>query len=77
MKTRQYPWVVLFWTIFAMHAPATVFYVDVNSTNPTPPYASWDTAANKTYVVFSKSIFGYKLVPMLLIKFVKLNQEFF
>ena len=29
----------------AVHATASVFYVDVNSTNPTPPYTNWPTAA--------------------------------
>ena len=27
------------------HANATVFYVDVNSTHPTPPYSGWSTAS--------------------------------
>ena len=28
-----------------LRAPAAVLYVDLNSTNPVPPYAGWDTAA--------------------------------
>ena len=33
------------WLLFIFNVPATVFYVDVNSTNPVPPYANWSTAS--------------------------------
>ncbi len=33
------------WLLFVFNVPATVFYVDVNSTNPVPPYADWNTAS--------------------------------
>jgi hypothetical protein len=33
------------WLLCIFNVPATVFYVDVNSTNPVPPYASWSTAS--------------------------------
>jgi hypothetical protein len=47
MKT----WAGNLWVCFlisilvAVNAPASVLYVDLNSTNATPPYADWNTAA--------------------------------
>ncbi|HTV39243.1 MAG TPA: immunoglobulin domain-containing protein [Candidatus Sulfotelmatobacter sp.] len=36
--------VVCVW-LLAVHAAATTYYVDINSTNPTPPYTNWATAS--------------------------------
>lgn len=39
------PLVTLFGIVLAVNSPAATRYVDVNSTNPTPPYINWATAA--------------------------------
>ncbi len=36
---------VLFSTFLVFKTPGAVLYVDLNSTNPVPPYATWNTAA--------------------------------
>jgi hypothetical protein len=35
----------IFLGFLALKATATAYYVDVNSTNPTPPYTNWATAS--------------------------------
>ena len=45
MTIRSIGFGVLFLLTWLCAARATVFYVNVNSTNPTPPYATWGTAS--------------------------------
>ncbi len=45
MKVHRYELAVILWILLNFHASATVLYVDLNSATPTPPYASWGTAA--------------------------------
>jgi hypothetical protein len=45
MKTRLFQLAVVFFVFLAFNAPATVLYVNVNGTSPTPPYTNWLTAA--------------------------------
>jgi len=45
MKTHLFQLVIACFAFFAINAPATVLYVDLNSTNATPPYTNWTTAA--------------------------------
>jgi hypothetical protein len=45
MKTHPFRLVIACIVFLASNASATVLYVDLNSTNPMPPYADWSTAA--------------------------------
>ncbi len=45
MKTHSLQLAIACFVFLAINAPATVLYVDLNSTNPTPPYTNWSTAA--------------------------------
>jgi hypothetical protein len=45
MKTHPFQLVIAGFACLAINASATVLYVDLNSTDPTPPYADWSTAA--------------------------------
>src|SRR5262245_45668093 len=46
MKTQHYIslWIVVLFT--QLRAVSTVYYVDLNSPNPTPPYTNWQLAAH-------------------------------
>ena len=45
MKTLPFFFAAFLLGFLAIRASATTYYVDVNSTNPTPPYLSWSTAS--------------------------------
>ena len=45
MKTHSFQLTVAVFLLLTINAPAAVLYVDLNSTNPVPPYADWSTAA--------------------------------
>jgi hypothetical protein len=46
MKNDAFRLIVLCICLFVFRASATTYYVDINSTNATPPYTNWSTAAN-------------------------------
>ena len=45
MKTRPIELGAILLLLWLCHAPASVLYVDLNCTNPVPPYAGWNAAA--------------------------------
>jgi hypothetical protein len=45
MKAHPFQLIIACFVFLAINASAAVFYVDLNSANPTPPYADWSTAA--------------------------------
>ena len=47
MRNRPFQLGAVLQFLWNFHAAAAVFYVNVNSANPTPPYAAWGTAATR------------------------------
>jgi hypothetical protein len=45
MKWHQLVYCIICGLLISFNASATVYYVDVNSANPTPPFTNWNTAA--------------------------------
>ncbi len=44
--------------LLAFRSVATTYYVDINSSNPTPPYTSWNTAATNIQDAISETVNG-------------------
>ena len=45
MKSHPLLFSVACWLLFVCTVPASVLYVDLNCTNPVPPYTNWNTAS--------------------------------
>src|SRR6266498_3771672 len=62
MKTTVKPFVAALLLVSAGSASADVRYVDVDSTNSTPPYANWATAATNIQDAVDAAVAGDEIV---------------
>ena len=58
MKWHQIVFTAVCLMLFVCNVPAAVLYVDLNSPNPTPPYADWTTAATNIQAAIDASSNG-------------------
>lgn len=58
MKPQRYASIVIFSMLLLFRASAATLYVDMNSTNPVPPYADWSTAATNIQDAVNASSIG-------------------
>ena len=62
MPHRFRQWTTALPVFLAVHAPATVLYVDLNSTNPTPPYTNWISAATNILDAVDAAVAGDRVL---------------
>jgi parallel beta-helix repeat protein len=58
MSAKAFPIFTTLVLLFAFNARATVRYVDLNSTNATPPYLNWNTAATNIQNAIDAAVDG-------------------
>src|ERR1035441_9533517 len=62
MSHRFRQWTTALPLFLAVHAPATVLYVDLNCTNPTPPYTNWISAATNIQDAVDAAVAGDRVL---------------
>ncbi len=62
MKIRPIQFGAVLQLIWLCHAPGATLYVDLNSTNPELPYASWSTAATNIQDAIDASTNGDQIL---------------